>query len=201
MTVGTTLVGSAQWICDSTRDNAANPLLGNIMIIISQLIISVQCVVEERLLQGLGVRPARRHRGSPPQSTDVVCCSTCKPCGACARLLVDVWGGGHSPASLSPRCAALWGAACQISALKTAAWEGIFGVAMCIPLMAMLYPIPRPHVLRPEGASMSGAGHFADPVDAFVQMRTFCDGCGPCGLSFGSRGRGGRHWPAYLRLQ
>lgn len=57
----------------------------------------------------------------------------------------------------------------EISPMKTAAWEGIFGLAFSMVLAVIAYYVPKPSLLQTPGAHDADAGHFEDGIDALVQ--------------------------------
>jgi hypothetical protein len=63
--VGTAIVGMATMVCKSKEDPAKNPAVGNLLVILAQIIVSVQMVVEEKFIGGYSVGPASRPIACP----------------------------------------------------------------------------------------------------------------------------------------
>lgn len=53
--VGTAIVGMATMVCKSKEDPAKNPAVGNLLVILAQIIVSVQMVVEEKFIGGYSI--------------------------------------------------------------------------------------------------------------------------------------------------
>lgn len=52
VTIGTACVGASSLVCSGNKADAKDPLLGNILIVLAQIVVAVQMVVEEKLIGG-----------------------------------------------------------------------------------------------------------------------------------------------------
>jgi hypothetical protein len=54
--VGTAAVGTSSFVCkDDSSTGARNPTVGNILIIVAQVVVAVQVVVEEKFISGYNI--------------------------------------------------------------------------------------------------------------------------------------------------